>query len=155
MTNDIERYQKIKSLTIDAFVSIRDSSSPQVKSVIQLRIKKIENRHDVICEFAEMMDFLYFVKINFETLQTILDDKNDPEYATPHKALCILEEMFKQNNEGIMYKEDNLNLIGTMFSYTLFRFQMRIETFDWSRGWRLEDIEKKDPDEEDREEYGY
>lgn len=134
MKNDIERYQKIKELIINAFTSILELSPQPIRVIIQSKIKKIEES-DPIFEFEELESFLKLVHILTTGLLSSLDEKDIKDYAAPHQAVGYLDRLVRIN-ENKEYSENNVVSLGAAFTVELKGLIIRLEKIDWKKGWK-------------------
>lgn len=133
MANDIERYQKIKSLSIDAFKAILTIMPPQVKLTVQNKVDQLEES-DPLFEYEDLLNFLKLTQIIATGLISNLDDKKIDDYAGPHQAAGMLDKLLRHNESG-KYSEENMSEMGASFSLELLRLKNGIEKIDWKKGW--------------------
>ena len=133
MTNDIERYQKIKELVINAFEAVLVLSPHQVRVFIQEKIDRLKG-YDFIFEFEELETFLKFVGIITTGLLSNLDEKGIADYAAPHEAVGKLDSLVRINEKGI-YSEANVGMLGAAMTVELHGLKARLEKIDWKKGW--------------------
>ncbi|HEY5588127.1 MAG TPA: hypothetical protein VIK86_04125 [Candidatus Paceibacterota bacterium] len=133
MTNDIEIYQKIKSLVIGSFECTLSIMPPQVKANVVVSMDKLL-KTGYLFEFEDLEDFLKFSQILSTSLLSNLDDKKIQDYAAPHKIVGILDKILRLNEDG-EYDENNIALMGAAFNLGLFNLKAQIENTDWKKGW--------------------
>jgi hypothetical protein len=134
MANDIERYQKIKGLSIDAFRAILTVMPQQVRLTIQNKVNQLEES-DPLFEYDDLLNFLKLTQIIATGLISNLDDKNIHDYAGPHQAAGMLDRLLR-HNEGGKYSEENMSQMGASFSLELMRLKAGLQKIDWKKGWK-------------------
>lgn len=133
MTNDIEIYQKIKSLVIGSFECTLSIMPPQVKANVEVSMSKL-TKTGCLFEFEDLENFLKFSQILSTSLLSNLDDKKIQDYAAPHKVVGVLDGVLRLNEEGT-YNENNIASMGAAFNLGLFKLKAQIENTDWKKGW--------------------
>lgn len=134
MTNDIERYNKMIELVINAYTAVIEICPPQVKVLIEAKVKQFKT-FDFVCEFEEFEAFLGLAKITSTSLQGALDDKKVADYAAPHQIITQLDSLCRINDEN-EYSEDNVAAMGAAMAMKLMMLKTRLETIDWKKGWK-------------------
>ena len=130
MKNDIEKYQKIKELIIESFKSILDSMSPEIRTVVQDKINKLDQT-EAIFEYKELENFLKLAQTFSETLLNSIDNKEVFNYSVSFKILNYLNKMMHWNEEK-NYHESDLDTIGVDFVLNLISFKLRIQQNNWA-----------------------
>ena len=133
ITTDIEIFQKIKSLIVQAFEEVLPLSAEPVKVTIGHSIDKIKNS-EFIWEYVDFVSFVKFCQIISESLLSSLDDKKIPDYAAPHQAMGFVDEVLHLNDQNI-YDKDSLSLMGAAFSFKVNFLTQKFEKIDWKKGW--------------------
>lgn len=133
MKNDIERYQKIKELIINAFRVVLEICPQQVRITILDKINKMEES-DPIFEFEELEGFISLAKIFSTSILSSLDEKKIKDYAIPHQVIGHLDSLTRVNEKG-QYSESNVCLLGASISVELEGLKARLEKMDWKEGW--------------------
>ncbi|MFA6386161.1 MAG: hypothetical protein WCW04_00085 [Candidatus Paceibacterota bacterium] len=133
MTNEIEIYQKIRSLVIGSFECTLSIMPPQVKANVEISVDKLKNS-GYLFEFEDLTSFLIFAQILSTGLLSNLHDKKIQDYAAPHKVVGILDGVVRLN-ENCCYSENNLTKMGAAFNLGLFKMKVLMETIDWKMGW--------------------
>lgn len=134
MQNEIEVFQTIKKIVLDAFQSVMPSMPHQLRLVFQEKIDRLKET-DHLFELDDLYAFFVQAKIVSSSMLSDLDNNNIKDYAAPFTVIKGLDSLIRFHER---YEKENINILelGTLMVGGLYGLREKMLQTDWRSGWQ-------------------